>query len=154
MASVLRGMTLTKNKQITQTTIHWKQGSVLGIGGDCSQSYNVFEYCGPNGDVILVYVQQSFGAPQKLTVDGKLQYGMNDGVFFLVLHEKTQTPYQHRFIQNIGQKAAYAANALLKAYTGGIVDASWCMGDYLRDFWIHSPINLAAQVKANDTSNA
>ena len=67
-------------------------------------------------------------------IDGRLQYGMNDGVFFLVFHDKSQTPYQRRFIQSHMQKQLDMANAWLKAYTGGKTDLSWIAGEYLRNF--------------------
>lgn len=134
MAGVLKGLTLQKNARKDHIAISWKQGSVMGFGGDRSQSYNVYEYIGPNGSPVPVFIQSDWDIPENITIDSRVQYGMNEGVLFLVLHDKSQTPYQHRFMKNFTQKALYAANALIKSRTGGIVDASWIAGDYLRDF--------------------
>lgn len=134
MASVLKGLTLQKNARKDHITISWKQGSFMGIGGDRRQSYNVYEYIGPNGSPVPVFIQSDWDIPENLTIDSRVQYGMNEGILFLVLHDKSQTPYQHRFLTNFTQKALYAANALIKSTTGGKMDASWIVGDYLRDF--------------------
>ena len=134
MAGVLKGTPLKKGNYKEHISISWKQGSFLGIGGDWSQSYSVYEYIGPNGSPVPVFIQSGWGVPESLTIDSSLQYGMNEGTFFLVLHDKSQAPYQHRFIKNFTQKALYAANALLKAKTGGMLDVAWIIGDYLHDF--------------------
>ena len=60
-----------------------------------------------------------------------MQYGMNNGVFFVVLHDKSQTPYQHRFIQTEIEKNLYKANEILKNYSANYGDMSWAAGDYL-----------------------
>ena len=135
MASMLKGTQLTKVKHVEDQTIHWKQGSILGVGGDRQQTYSVYEYKSSGGEKVPVYIQTGWDAAQTLTIDNQLQYGMNDGLFFLVYHDKSQTPFQHRFVQNFTQKSLYMANALIGARTGGVVDLSWAMGDYLHDFW-------------------
>ena len=56
---------------------------------------------------------------------------MQEGVLFFVLHDKSQTPYQHRFKTNDLQKFAYAANEILKMARR--IDLSWVAGDYLHD---------------------
>ena len=134
MASALMGMTLTKERQVQTIDVSWKQGSFLGLGGNRSQRYTVFEYKSPNGAPIPVYIQSGYSAPDRLTVNNSLQYGMSDGVFFIVYHDKSQTPYQHRFTTNFYQKAAYLANTALKTTTVGLVDLSWAVGDYLHNF--------------------
>ena len=134
MADILIGTTLKKKIIKEHIRISWKQGSVLGIGGNYSQSYNVYEYVGPNGSTVPVFIQSGWNAPDNLTIDSSLQYGMSEGTFFLVLHDKSQTPYQHRFMTSFTQKVLYMANGLLKAKTGGAVDVSWIIGDYLRNF--------------------
>ena len=126
----LKGKTLTLNSQGESIRVEWKQGSFLGIGGDRSQSYSLCSY-ELDGNTIPVFVQAGWNVPQSLTVDSKLQYGMQEGNAFLVLHDKTQTPYQHRFKSNQLQKIAYGLNSFLKTTSG--YDASWIAGDSLRD---------------------
>ena len=79
-----------------------------------------------------VYVQDGYDSPDKMVCDKKLQCGMNDGVFFLVYHDKEQKPYQHHFIQNDTHKKLYEANDGLKFV--GIPGILWIAGDQLRDF--------------------
>ena len=134
MANLLKGTTLRRGNFRETIAISWKQGSFLGLGGDRGQSYNVYEYLGPNGSTVPIFIQSGWDAPAGLLVDSRLQYGMNDGTFFFVLHDKSQTPYQHRFIQNFIQRSLYTGNSYLRAVTGGKVDAAWIVGDYLRDF--------------------
>ena len=134
MASAIRGMTLTKGRQLQTIDVSWKQGSFLGMGGDRSQRYTVYEYQSPNGAPIPVYIQSGYSAPDRLTVDNRLQYGMSEGVFFIVYHDKSNSPYQHRFTTNLYQKAAYLANEALKMKTHGLADLSWALGDYLHNF--------------------
>ena len=134
MAAAFKGMTLTKEKELQTMDVSWKQGSFLGIGGDMSERYTVYEYKSPNGAPFPVYIQSGYSAPDRLTVDSRLQYGMSEGVFFFVYHDKSNTPYQHRFTTNLYQKAAYLANELLKWKTHGLADLSWAVGDYLHDF--------------------
>ena len=129
--SVLRGQTLSLESQGVIKTVSWKQGSFLGFGGDCSQEYRFCTYTTPSGVQVAVYIQKSFSVPQSLTVDSRLQFGMQEGVLFYVLHDTSQTPYQHRFKTNDLQKMAYAANSILKMTKG--VDVSWIAGDYLRN---------------------
>ena len=125
------GMELTKKELVGSLTINWKQGSFLGIGADHSQKYNRFNYETPHKALILLYIQHDYDSPEKIVCNEKMQYGMNDGVFFMVLHDKSQTPYQHRFIQTDIQKNLYKANEILKNYSANYVDMSWAAGDYL-----------------------
>lgn len=128
---------LKKKSYLRRETIKWKQGSILGIGGDKSQCYQLCNYEMHSGEVVPVYIQDDYDMPDTLNIDdGKLQYGMNDGIFFIVYHDKNLKPYQHRFIQNENQKKAYAVNESLKALTSGAIDLSWTVGDQLRDFKI------------------
>ena len=129
--SVLRGQTLSLKSEGVIQTVSWKQGSFLGMGGDCSQEYRFCTYTTGSGTEVPVYIQKSYTVPKKLTVDRELQFGMQEGVLFYVFHDKTQTPYQHRFKSNDLQKVAYAANSILKMTKG--VDISWIAGDYLRN---------------------
>ena len=128
------GMELTKKDLFDCVTINWKQGSVLGIGGDHSQKYKVFNYETPNKSLVPLYVQHDYDSPDKIVCNEKMQYGMNKGIFFVVLHDKSQTPYQHRFIQTEIQKNLYRANEILKNCSANYVDMSWAAGDYLHTF--------------------
>ena len=132
----LKGMQLKKKSFVQKIKIEWKQGSFLGLGGDVSQDYNVYEYKSPNGAVVPVFIQKGWDAPDTLTINNELQYGMAEGVFYLVFHDKSQTPFQHRFIQTIPQQALYTANNFLKQVTKGTLDLSWSFGEYLHDFWL------------------
>ena len=129
--SFMKGKTLTLKSKGKTVTVNWKQGSVLGFGGDRSQNYVLCDYTTSRGKSVPVYVQGGYDIPRSLTVNSSLQYGMQDGVLFFVLHDKSQTPYQHRFRTNDLQKFAYVANEILKMAKG--VDLSWVAGDYLHD---------------------
>ena len=129
--SFMKGQTLTLKSKGQTVTVNWKQGSVLGFGGDRSQNYVLCDYTTSGGQSIPVYVQGGYDIPRSLTVNSSLQYGMQEGVLFFVLHDKSQTPYQHRFTTTALQKFAYAANEILKMAKG--VDLSWVVGDYLHD---------------------
>ena len=128
------GIELTKKDLVGCVTINWKQGSFLGIGGDHSQKYNIFNYETPHKSLVPLYVQHDYVSPDKIVCNEKMQYGMNNGVFFVVLHDKSQTPYQHRFIQTEIQRNLYRANEILKNCSANYVDMSWAAGDYLHTF--------------------
>ena len=130
----MKGMVLKKKGFVQQIKIQWKQGSFLGVAGDMSQLYDVYEYRSPNGAVVPVFIQDGRKAPDVFTIDKELQYGFGEGVFYLVYHDKSLTPYQHRFVQSMPQKALYTANNFLKQLSRGVVDFSWTVGDYLHDF--------------------
>ena len=70
-------------------------------------------------------------SPIMFQVTSDLQYGMNNGAFFIVYDKSENKPFQHRFIQNDMQKSLYQAHAYVKS--AGI-DLSWIAGDYLRRF--------------------
>ena len=80
-------------------TIHWKQGSFLGMGGDRSQTYYVCQYrlVSQYRYFVTIYAQESYGTPDEMTVDRTLQYGLDDDIVFLVYHDKEQKPFQARF---------------------------------------------------------
>jgi hypothetical protein len=133
MESAIRGMRELHLVSIDQqVTISWKQGSFLGAGGDHSEPYSLCKYS-KDGDLIPVFIQRGYDIPQVLPVDGRLQWGMNDGNFFFVFHDKSRTPYQHRFVQSAAQNLAIYANEMIKLKTKGFVDASWVVGDYLHN---------------------
>ena len=127
----LKGETLTLKSKGDTIKVEWKQGSFMGIGGDKMQAYKLCSYTLSSGSEVPVYIQCDFDVPRTLTIGSKLQYGMQEGVLFFVYHDKSQTPYQHRFRTSSLQKFAYAGNAVLKMMKG--VDLSWLAGDYLRD---------------------
>lgn len=122
---------LTFKQDLQRITINWKQGSVLGFGGDRTQHYTLCEYNNSEGESVLVYIQNGYNIPQSLIVDSSLQYGMQEGVLFYVLHDKSQKPYQHRFRTSDLQTFAYAVNAGLKIAMG--IDLASIAGDYLHD---------------------
>ena len=118
--SSLKGQTLTLQKQVEIVTIEWKQGSFMGFGGDMVQHYSLCDYQTPTKRHIQVYIQQGFDVPHKLTIDSDLQYGVHERPF-LVLHDKSQKIYQHRFKPPT-------------SYFGAVVAAeNWFAGDYLCD---------------------
>ena len=128
--SQLKGETITLKSQGDIVTVQWKQGSFMGIGGDCSQTYRLCTYAMSSGTDIPVYIQTSYNVPDRMKIDSRLQYGMQEGVLFYVYHEKSQTPYQHRFRTNALQKFAYMVNSIAKLRGA---DLSWVAGDYLHD---------------------
>ena len=132
MAEFVRGMQLKKKYISGKVTISWKQGNILGIKVDRSQTYNIFTYETPQGGKVPVYIQDGYDSPDTIVCHKELQCGMNDDVFFLVYHDKEQKPLQHHFILNDIQKMLYQGNDWLKSM--GVADLSWITGDYLRDF--------------------
>ncbi|KAG5855213.1 hypothetical protein ANANG_G00046690 [Anguilla anguilla] len=130
--AMLKGQTLTLVSSHGVKKVEWKQGSFIGFGGDRSQNYNECTYKMGEGVLIPVYIQSDRSKPDRLKVDSKCQYGVQNGVIFLVIHDKSQTPYQHRFMMNPKQEWLKSAHDLQKQYTQ--VDMSWVAGDYLRDF--------------------
>ena len=130
--SMLKGQTLTLKERGEGVSVSWKQGSFMGFGGDMHETYVLCKYSAPSGEIVPVYIQTSkYNVSRELTVNSRLQYGMQDGVLFYVLHDKSNKPYQHRFRTNTLQKLAYAANTIVKLTKG--VDLSWVAGDYLHD---------------------
>ena len=95
---LLKGKELVLDKARGDVTIHWKHGSFFGLGGDREQTYTVSEYKLFQGTNVIVYRQKDYGTPpERITVNSRFQYGINYGNVFLVIHDKTQTPYQQRF---------------------------------------------------------
>ena len=129
--SFLKGQTLTLESKGRTVTVNWKQGSVLGFGGDSKQDYALCKYSTSGGETIPVFIQSGYDIKRKLTINSSLQYGMQNGILFFVYHDKSQTPYQYRFMTNDLQKFAIFANELLKLARG--VDLSWVAGDYLHN---------------------
>ena len=112
--------------------VEWKQGSILGFGGDQHETYELCMYSTSGGEEVPIYIQTSkYSVENELQVDGMLQYGMQEGILFYVLHDKSNKPFQHRFRTNSLQKLVYGGNSIMKSMTG--VDLSWVAGDYLRD---------------------
>lgn len=126
----LKGETLALREKRETLTIHWKQASVAGFGGDKSQTYILCEYATRNGYSVPIYIQEGYEMKQNFTIDFRFQYGTQDNVLFFVYHDKSQKPYQERFRCNGLEKFVYAANDLLKM--AGI-DISWIAGHYLKD---------------------
>ena len=109
-------------------TIHWKQDSFFGFGGDRYQTYEVCKYQDiSTQEIIPVYIQNGWEIPQFLTIDSRLQCGLNHGIMFLVLHDKEQKPYQNRFFG----KSDHPENMQTKNFVG--YDASWLVGEYLHN---------------------
>ncbi|KAG5851412.1 hypothetical protein ANANG_G00093100 [Anguilla anguilla] len=130
--SMLKGQKLTLVRSEGVKKVEWKQGSFLGFGGDKSQSYNECTYKMKGGCILPVYIQSDFSKLNSFKVDNKCQFGMQKGVIFLVIHDKTQKPYQHHFMMNPTQEWLKSAHDFQKCYTN--VDISWIAGDYLHDF--------------------
>jgi len=126
----LKGETLTLRRRVKTISVHWKQGSFFGFGGDRSQNYVLCDYTTSRGNSVPVYIQRGYDILQKLTIDSRLQYGMQDNVLFFVYHDKSQTPFQERFRCGGLQQFVYAAaNDVLKIGKG--IDISWMVGNYL-----------------------
>ena len=106
--------TLSFEEDYGKKTIHWKQGSFLGWGGDREQAYWDAEYSLSPGTNVRVFKQISFGQPaQSITINSDYQYGHVDGKLILVHHDKEQWPYEDRF--------CYACRG------------SWSSGEYLKN---------------------
>ena len=126
----LKGETLKLRGKGETITIHWKQNSVAGIGGNRSQTYVLCEYATRNDYSVPIYIQEGYEIKENFTIDYRFQFGAQDNVLFFVYHDKSQTPFQERFRCNGLQKFVYAANDVLKM-SG--VDISWIFGNYLKD---------------------
>jgi hypothetical protein len=153
-AVVEKGNTISFSKSaITNgdtVTIQWQQDLK-----DRSADYIVVDAAFKENDVPL-FVQKSKSddllakvqgdeTTLKVPVDSSFQYGQNkDKTFrFLVYHNKTNKPYQHRFInQTTAAKLAAAAKQLtgkvdisaVKAFNSFVSGAQAYFGDPLRDF--------------------
>lgn len=71
----LKGETLAFREKRETLTIHWKQGSVAGFGGDKSQTYILCEYATRNGYSVPIYIQEGYEMKQNFTIDFRFQYG-------------------------------------------------------------------------------
>ena len=98
----LKGQKLNLNEKGPPITIHWKQGSFFGIGGERSQTYFTCQYVTNIGLIIPIYIQSSYDIPEILTIDSRLQYGEQEGTLFFVLHNQEQKPFQQRFRGSTG----------------------------------------------------
>ena len=72
IAAFFKGKTATFESVVKTTTIHWKQGSFLGLGGDRSQTYRECHYK-LDGNIVVVFVQSDMDLPKPITIDGKVQ---------------------------------------------------------------------------------
>jgi len=117
----LKGETLELGSRVKTVTVRWKHQSLVGFGGDESQTYVLCDYTTSRGNSVPVYIQEDYDIPQKLTIDSRLQYGTQDNALFFVYHDKSQTPYQERFRSD-------AANRVLKIWG---IDISWMAGKKL-----------------------
>ncbi len=72
LTGIFKGKTVEFDSVVETKTIHWKQGSVLGIGGDRSQTYKECHYT-LDGQILIVFVQSDWELPKPLTMDDKLQ---------------------------------------------------------------------------------
>ncbi|XP_072017609.1 uncharacterized protein [Amphiura filiformis] len=132
ISAAFRGKKGQFERTVSTKKINWKQGSFLGFGGDRSQTYKEVLYKIEGNDAfITVFIQDDWKVPDPLTLDSNLQYGLNNGDIFFVLHDKEQKPYQHRFKMTTLQSIAYYGNEVLKLIKG--YDASWIAGDYLHN---------------------
>ncbi|CAL4116369.1 unnamed protein product, partial [Meganyctiphanes norvegica] len=101
--------------RIRREHIEWKQGSILGVGGDCSQDYTLVLAQEQGHKKEFVYIQKSYPHESLINMCD-LQCGSYEitngqmGVFF-VYHDKSQKPSQNRF----GLKANGIDNQILKA---------------------------------------
>ncbi|KAJ6636405.1 hypothetical protein Bhyg_14995 [Pseudolycoriella hygida] len=131
--SQFRGLKIERKTKLESVSISWKQGSLLGFGGDQTHIYKVYIYAFENGANILLFCQDSMSPPYTIEIDEKLQCGFQNGEMFLVLHDKSRTPFQFRFVENENTIAAWAAYGMkqLKHFVG--YDFSWVAGEYLRD---------------------
>ena len=124
----LKGETLEFREKRETLTIHWKQESLFGIGGNKTQTYVLCEYATRNENIVPIYIQEGYEIKQNFTIDSRFQYGLQDKVMFFVYHDKSHKPYQQGFRCDGLQKFVYAANELLKMVG---VDISWFAGEYL-----------------------
>ena len=72
IAAFFKGKTATFESVVKTTTIHWKQGSMLGFGGDRSQTYRECYYQ-LDGNTVVVFVQSDWDLPKPMKIDGKVQ---------------------------------------------------------------------------------
>ena len=89
----VRGEALSFQGKEKTVSVFWKQGSILGFGGDRSQTYTLCNYTLSSGAKIPIYVQQGYNIPSTMKIDSDLQYGIQEGVMFCVYHDKSQKLY-------------------------------------------------------------
>lgn len=137
MANLIAGKVLKWHKFVGTAEIEWKQDSILGVGGNRSQIYDMHEYyvCSCQCCIVTVFIQYdwTYGWQDVLYCDEKCQYGITrDGEVFLVLHDKEQTPYVSRFILTERSLRGRATD-YIKDKTGIEIDLKWMKGQCLED---------------------
>ena len=68
--SQLYGKTAQFKHTVRTTTVQWKQGSFLGIGGDRSQTYHECHYT-IDGQILVVFVQSDMDIPKPITINNR-----------------------------------------------------------------------------------
>ena len=128
----LKSMELVLVEENGKEDISWKQGSFCGVGGNKKQTYKLCIYkVSRKNKNILVYIEKDCKTPEQMCVDAKLQYGMNNGILFLVYHNKRQMPNQDRFMSRPAEETVENSRQLQKHFTK--YDSSWIPRDYLRN---------------------
>lgn len=69
--SQFRGMKIERKTKLESVSISWKQGSLLGIGGDETHIYKVYVYNFENGANILLFCQDSMSPPYTIEISEK-----------------------------------------------------------------------------------
>ena len=118
--AIVKGSTLELKSKGETVRVEWKQWFQSR-----HQSYTVCKYT-LSGNPIPVYIQKDYDIPNHLTVDSRLQYGSQSGIVFFVYHDKSQTPFQQRFIDGMSRE-------WLNNFFGRFTDSSAFIGDYLQD---------------------
>ncbi|KAJ6648715.1 hypothetical protein Bhyg_03946 [Pseudolycoriella hygida] len=135
LAARCYGKSITKTETLTPITITYKHGSFFGFGGNHTNTYMVYVYKFDNsGETIHFFCQDTLNAPEKLTISNELQYGLQNGNMFLVLHDKSRKIYQHRFVASNNPLVVAAQQANQQLKNSIQVDLSAFVGDLLRDF--------------------
>ncbi|KAK1989896.1 hypothetical protein LX36DRAFT_460039 [Colletotrichum falcatum] len=140
MSSLIgKGDTIRITDELGKITVNWSQG-----GREQQEYYTPFHFQvtkgGSSSGIIFVQTNRHHALIQKairvedylsVQVDETFQYGdsSDQSKRFLVFHDKTNKPYQHRFVEN--PLTVIAAKAVGKELVGLVKPA---FGDYLHHF--------------------
>lgn len=69
--SQFRGLKIERKTKLESVSISWKQGSLLGFGGNETHIYKVYVYTFENGANILLFCQDTMSPPYTMEISDK-----------------------------------------------------------------------------------
>lgn len=69
--SQFRGLKIEQKAKLESVSLSWKQGSLLGVGGDQTHIYKVYVYAFENEANILLFCQDTMSPPHTMVISEK-----------------------------------------------------------------------------------